>query len=217
MNMKIKLLTLLILVSVSLPAFSVAPRLTVMPNSPKVYNFSDAKKLSTHTDELNELKKSLKESIVTSSAEMPQNFRAKKKGGGLANMPFIGSYFLVLGDLTYNFDITDGVINKSGNGAFKYVIYDNEGNLYADSVGIVRNFVSSFMIVELTGTTMVNLVINRKIGYGGSGLLLLNLFSEGCVDASGDNLFDIGEAYGCIYLGHLKAFLKASLVRKRTN
>lgn len=215
--MKIKLLTLLILVSVSLPAFSVAPRLTVMPNSPKVYNFSDAKKLSTHTDELNELKKSLKDSIVASSAEMPENLRAKKKGGGLANLPFIGSYFLVLGDSTYNFAITDGVINKSGNGAFKYVIYDNEGNLYDDSVGVVRNFVSSFMIVNLNKSFLVNLVINRKLGYGGSGVQLLNLFSDNCLDASGDFVVDVGESYACTFIGPNYASIKASLVRKRTN
>lgn len=216
--MKIKLLTLLILVSVSLPAFSVVPRLTVMPNSPKVYNFSDAKKLTGHADELNELKKSLKDSIVASSAEMPENLRAKKKGGGLANLPFIGSYTLVLGDSTYNFDITDGVINKSGNGVFEYVIYDVEdGSLYDNSIGFVRNFVSSFAWVGMKGTALNTLVISRKIGYGGSGVSLFKVFATDCVDQSEDFIYEVGESYTCTFIGPNYASIKASLVRKRTN
>lgn len=80
--------------------------------------------------------------------------------------------------------------------------------------GVVNNFVSSFMTVNVSGSMLYNLRISSGSSYGGYGLMLVNIFAENCLDLSNNGVLEIGEAYGCTYVGSEIFPLNISLARK---
>jgi hypothetical protein len=214
MNMKNKIIALVTLISISLPAFANLPELTKLPNMPQINSFKEAKQQASLRQDLLKFKNQIQETNI--ELDDFTNFKAKKKGGGLSSLPFIGSYLLYLGTIEYNFDIVDAVLNKYGNGAFEYFIYDNAGNVYDHSTGMVQNFVLTFMTVNVDKSLYNSILINRKYGYGGSGAHLLKIFADSCLDASGDGVVQFDEGYACVFKGENMFADKSLLVRKRT-
>jgi len=204
--MKNKFLVLLILVSVNLPVLSVEPEFIKNPENIVRVDFEESKKISNRDKELNELKTLLEEKAPE------QLLRARKKGGGTASVPFIGTYGLNLDGYRYFLDIVDGSLDKSGKGAFTYALYNQDGYLLDNSVGVVQNYVLSFHVVFTNGAEFINIVLNPKNGYSGSGIYMLQLISD-CVDNSGDGFLDINELYICQYLGPAYGAGQASLTR----
>jgi len=207
MNMKNKLLILLILVSVSLPAFSVVPQFIKAPNAPVRLDLEESKKISKLYKEFAEFKSLIEQ-------EAPQQLlRARKKGGGgTASATLVGRYGLNLDGSLYFLDIIDGTLNKSGSGAVEYVLYDQYGNFIDNSVGVIQKNVFSFFVLFFNGVELVNLALDPKNGFNGSGVFMVRFISE-CVDNSGDGFVELGEVYHCQYLGSVYGGGPAILTR----
>jgi hypothetical protein len=205
--MKNKLLALLILVSVNLPVFSVVPQFIKTPDVPVKLDLEQSKKISKLKNEFTEFQLLIEQ-------EAPQQLlRARKKGGGgTASATLVGRYGLNLDGSIYFLDIIDGTLSKSGNGAIEYVLYDQYGNLIDNSVGVVQKNVLSFFAVFFNGAELINLALDPKNGFNGSGVFMVRLISE-CVDNSGDGFVDLGEVYHCQYLGSVYNGGPATLTR----
>ncbi len=212
--MKNKIIALVTLISISLPAFANLPELTKLPNMPQINSFKEAKQQASLRQDLLKFKNQIQETNI--ELDEFTNFKAKKKGGGLSSLPLIGSYRLYSGPVQLNLDIIDAVLNKSGNGLFEYLIYDDEGVAYAHSTGTLLNSLLTFMIVNIDNSVYFSIATTRKQGYGGSGVSLSNVFADSCQDASGDGVVEIDEGYACMFRGQNPSLLKSVLVRKRT-
>jgi hypothetical protein len=171
------------------------PQFIKAPNAPVRLDLEESKKISKLYKEFAEFKSLIEQ-------EAPQQLlRARKKGGGgTASATLVGRYGLRSDGEVFIFDIINASLDKAGNGLIEFVLYDQYGTFLYNTVGVLQKNTLTFMLVFINGAQLVNLALDPKKDYGGSGIVITELIAECQID-SGNDFVNRDETYSCQYRG----------------